>query len=71
MIYDRIYYYTGGTELGRWHEVNHYSETTLSTIRKMGYHCVKGKSTIGPPETSPTKEQLVNAIRYSSTLYKN
>lgn len=63
--YDRIYYYTGGTELGKWHEIWYYNEDTLERIRRMGYHCVKGVSTIGMPEGPPSKDKLQAALNYS------
>ena len=55
--YDRVYYWTGGTDNGKWNEAmpNCYPEykdidTLLADVKRMGYKAVKGISKIGAPE---------------------
>jgi hypothetical protein len=54
---DRVYYWTGGTERGRWNEVWDLSgksaEVVADEVRRQGYIAVTGRSTIGPPEGPP------------------
>ena len=55
--YDRVYYWTGGTENGKWNEAipNCYPEykdidTLLADVTRMGYKAVKGSSKVGSPD---------------------
>lgn len=55
--YDRVYYWTGGTDNGKWNEAipNCYPEyksveTLIADLERMGYKTVKGSSKIGAPE---------------------
>ena len=59
-MYDRVYYYIGGTERGEWREATPgvYPErldidTLKADIERAGYVAVKGSSKIGPPEGPP------------------
>lgn len=59
--YDRVYYWTGGTENGRWREAipNVYPEykgidALLADLKRMGFKAVKGLASIGAPEGSPS-----------------
>ena len=58
--YDRIYYWSGGTERGEWRECTpgvwpEYKDidTTLAEIKRQGYIAFKGLASIGPPEGNP------------------
>ena len=56
--YDRVYWWQGGTESGRWNEVvvNSASrDQTIAGIEGQGYVALPGASTIGPPEGPPVK----------------
>ena len=64
MDYDRIYYWIGGTERGKWNSTFFYTDEALEQIRVMGYVAHPGKLSIGPPEGAPSKEQLENALNY-------
>ncbi len=58
--YDRVYYWTGGTERGQWNEAipgawpDHQDiDSMIADCRRMGYVAVKGCASIGAPEGSP------------------
>ena len=57
---DRVYYWTGGTDNGKWNEAfpGVYPEykgidALLADVQRMGYKAVKGSSKIGAPEGAP------------------
>lgn len=58
---DRVYYWIGGTERGRWQEiVCQPSEVSakLAEVERMGYRAVRGSSAIGAPEGPPNFSAL-------------
>lgn len=52
-MFDVIYYWVGGTQRGIWKATLGYSEQMLVEIRRMGYHAVAGRRSIGAPEGPP------------------
>ena len=53
--YDILFYRTGGTDRFTWHPARPDDlkdiDAMVERIRRMGYPVVKGKVSIGPPET--------------------
>ena len=64
MQIDRLYYWQGGTEEGRWRMA---WPTDLDAgrqdIEHMGYVCVRGSEAIGPPEGPPSLERINQVLK--------
>lgn len=67
--YDRVFYWTGGCEVGMWSAVivgacraddgrPMTADEIVAQCRRMGYVAVRGSSTIGAPEGAPSAEAL-------------
>ena len=57
-MYDTVYYWTGGSEYGRWNRTLGYNEQMVADIRRQGYVAHPGKLSIGAPEGPPTRKQF-------------
>lgn len=55
MRHDVVYYWIGGTEVGRW---NRADPGTRDDIRRQGYVAHNGSLAIGPPEGPPSKKEI-------------
>ena len=53
--FDCVYYWTGGTERGRWNQANAW---TREGCRRAGYVAHDGCLAIGAPTTPPTSKEL-------------
>lgn len=61
------YYYIGGTTTGKWKKAD---KALKEEIQKMGYVAIEGDTTIGPPDTPPTKEELNELIQVQKESVK-
>ena len=72
MKYDRVYWWIGGTERGRWNEraiqAGEHVNDLCVRIRNQGYVCVPGRASIGAPEGPPILEafKLTGLNRYGA-----
>ena len=58
-IFNCVYYWTGGTEVGNWNQADLGTE---DAIRKGGRIAIPGNTKIGPPEDTPTEAELAQVI---------
>jgi hypothetical protein len=60
MKFDRVYWWSGGTECGKWNETavqaGEQAHDLCVRIRNQGYVCIPGRSSIGAPEGPPRLE---------------
>lgn len=64
-MYDVVWYWVGGTEMGRWHDSpreGQWPEAELrrqrEAIRRQGYVAHLGRRSLGAPEGPPTAQEI-------------
>lgn len=57
--YNCVYYWNGGTEMGRWQRADF---GTIDDIKKAGFVAYNGHTSIGPPDEAPSKADIDKAL---------
>lgn len=66
--WDGVYYWVGGTERGEWRFTQQGAgetiEEVIAKLEHTGRVALRGKVSIGPPDTPPSAEAIAEVLKY-------